>query len=108
MAKDVSQLGPDDLLRMIGNAKNTLDNGLDHGLDVHNIVVAWRAQFATSADAATALNTKGGVSYVTSQMVDEWTAAASGFNHISQCANGLAAGSYVATDVYYLWNKIAN
>lgn len=108
MAKDISRLAPDDLLRLINVAKNSTDNALDNGTDVYNILTAWRAQFASSEDAATDLNTKGAVSWVTASHVDNWMAAASGFNHLVQVAHGLDAGSYVATDVYYFWNKIAN
>lgn len=108
MAKDISRLGPDDVLRLINVAKNGADNALDNGIDIYNILTAWRAPFTSSADAAADLNTKGGVSWVTASHVDNWMAAASGFNHLTQVAHGLDAGSYVATDVYYFWNQITS
>ena len=108
MAQDITQVNVDTLLRLLNQNVRQMDSALDDGIDAYNRWVAWRAQYATSADAATALNTLSGVTWITATHIDQWASSFSGFSHLSQVANGLAAGSYVAKDCYFDWNKVFN
>jgi len=104
MAKDISQVNVDDLMRLLNLNIRQFDNAIDDGVDAYNRWVAWRAQFATSADAATDLNNKG-FAWVTATIIDQWASAFAGFNHLELAATGT---DQPAKDVYFDWNKIFN
>lgn len=103
MAQDISQVDVDNLLRMLNSNIRQSDAALDAGVDAYNRWVAWRAQHATSADAATDLNTKSGVSWITATHIDQWASSFAGFNHLYEAATGVDTA---AKNVYFDWNKI--
>lgn len=104
MAQDITQVSVEDLMRLLNQNIRQSDDALDNGLDAYNRWNAWRAQFATSADAAADLVAKGDA-WVTATHIDRWASAYAGFLHLSQAATGT---DVTAKDVYFDWNQIFN
>lgn len=104
MPQYITEVTADDLLRLLNLNIRAFDNALDDGEDAYNRWVAWRAQFATSADAATDLQGKG-ATWVTAAIIDSWASSFSGFNHLQLAATGTDQGP---KDCYFDWNKVFN
>lgn len=105
MAQDITQVTVDGLLRLLNQNARQTDDALDNGLDAYNKWIAWRAQHATSADAATALNTVSGTTWITATHIDQWASSYAGFKHLYDAATGVDT---IAKDCYFDWNKIFN
>jgi len=103
MAQDITQVTADDLLRLLNTNARQSDSALDAGIDAYNKWNAWRAQYATSTDAADDLNTKSGVTWITATHIDQWASSYAGFKHLYDSATGVDTA---AKDVYFDWNKI--
>ena len=103
MAQDITQVDVNGLLRLLNTNVRQTDNALDNGIDAYNKWIAWRAQHATSADAATDLNTISGTTWVTSTHIDQWASSFAGFKHLYDAATGTDVG---IKDCYYDWNKV--
>ena len=103
MPSYISETAVDDILRMLNMSIRETDRALDGGADAYGRWVKWRAQHATSADAASALNTASGVTWITGAIIDVWASAFAAFDHLQKAATGT---EQPAKDCYYDWNSI--